>query len=171
MALSPAQITTAAGVLGVVTTTMFASTSLTISSLTESALLLRPQDGQSLPESRHLARQWKVFESFAHNVSMSALVIGTASLIYAGLKSSTSMTLRRKLFFTSAAFNLLTIPYTLMFMLRKNGELEQRSQTGKKRNLNHIDTYALMQDVSKLGTVRGSLPLLSAIVGALALVI
>jgi Domain of unknown function (DUF1772) len=163
MSFYAVHVVPAAGVLGIVTSTAFAATSLTISSLTASALLLPPKPRENWPPkdddsphlSWHLARQWKTFEALAHNVSIFALVVGTSSFIYAGLKCSASAPLQRRLFFISAGFNLLTIPYTLLFMVRKNTELENRSRSGKKSNLEHTDTYGLMQNVSTLGKVRG----------------
>jgi len=71
----------------------------------------------------------------------------------------------------SAGFNLLAIPHTLLFMSSRNKELECRSRTGKRRHLTDIDTYELVQTVSVRGIVRGCLPLISAMAGALSLVI
>lgn len=173
------QVGQLAAVLGVTTSAAFAATSLTVSYLTSSALLL-PTVSRGTPSSSsekladsswHLARQWASFEALAHKVSMSALVVGTSSFIYAAVECPASARQKERLLCVSALLNVLTIPFTVVFMLRKNNELESRSHTGRRTDFADIETTALMQDVSSLGKYRGSLPLLGAVVGALALVI
>jgi len=94
----PIDFTSVTGILGIIASTAFASTTLSISSLTSSALLLPPKPHQDLQQknddssqkSRQLACQWEAFEVLAHKVSMSCLVVGTSSFIYAGLKCPAS---------------------------------------------------------------------------------
>ncbi|KAH6986605.1 hypothetical protein EDB80DRAFT_690749 [Ilyonectria destructans] len=177
MALFASPQTFAAGVLGTVASTCFGVTSVSISSLTTSTLLLQPQITSAGPSehldsfttSWYLARQWAQFEAYAHNVATLGMITGASTFIYAALYYPERAALQSNLFWAGAACNLLTIPYTILFMLQKNNELDGRAKTGKKQNFGDRETTQLMQSVAWLGKLRGSLPLVGVIMGFLAL--
>ncbi|KAH6667370.1 hypothetical protein B0J14DRAFT_602073 [Halenospora varia] len=178
MVLAPDQNLVLAGLIGITSSTAVVATNITVSSLLANALVLPPNTQDSWPAKEgsasgsawHLARQWSQFEAWGHKISTPALVVGISSFIYAALNCGATATLQRLLFFGSAGVNFACIPYTVLFMLRKNNELEQRALSGNAKDLPETDTRSLIEKVSVLGKIRGSLPFVSIVLGSLALV-
>ena len=177
MALAPSQSLVLAGVIGITSSTAFVFTNVTTSVLLLQAIILPPksQENETAKDvgahqsAWHLARQWSKFEAWAHKISIAALVVGISSFIYAAQHSPASSS-QRLLWYTSAGFDFAAIPFTIIFTVRKNNELEQRSRSGKKMDLKETETRHLIDQVSFVGKIRVSLPLVSVVLGVLALI-